>query len=156
MRVVNRFIVANTIRAHAPLSRADLARLTSISPLLSRQLSWGSIREGLVKELSQEPFQVGRPPRCSRLTSNPRRSAKASSRRPPPCVSLNSAQSRPSSAAPSVFARLRANPRVSWEPPERRADAIRRLRHKQLLRDETLAGAGGVVGHRFRRWAGVR
>jgi Winged helix-turn-helix DNA-binding len=67
MRVVNRTIVANTIREHAPLSRAYVARLTSISPPTVSAIVAELIREGLVKELSQEPFQVGRPPRTPTL-----------------------------------------------------------------------------------------
>jgi DNA-binding IclR family transcriptional regulator len=58
MRVVIRTVVADTIRGHARLSRADVARLTSISPPTVSAIVVGVIREGLVKDLSQEPFQV--------------------------------------------------------------------------------------------------
>ena len=58
MRVVSRTIVADTIRGHARLSRADVARLTSISPPTVSAIVMVVIREGLVKELSQKPIQV--------------------------------------------------------------------------------------------------
>lgn len=68
MRIVNRTIVVDTIREHEPLSRADVARLTSISAPTVSAIAAELIRDGLVRELSQQPSQVGRPPRL--LTSN--------------------------------------------------------------------------------------
>jgi glucokinase len=70
MRVVNRTIVADAIREHAPLSRADVARLTAISAPTVSAIVAELIRDGLVRELSEEPSQIGRPPRLLVFNEN--------------------------------------------------------------------------------------
>lgn len=63
MRILNRTIVMDTIREHGALSRADLARLTSISaPTVSAIVS-DLIDEGLIREQGRTQASLGRPGR---------------------------------------------------------------------------------------------
>lgn len=64
MRIVNRTVVLRAIREHAPVSRAEIARLTSISPPTVSAIVGDLIREGLVDERELGASDVGRPPRA--------------------------------------------------------------------------------------------
>lgn len=63
MRVINRTVVLRSIREHAPISRAEIARLTSISPPTVSAIVGDLIREGLVDEHEVGWSDGGRPPR---------------------------------------------------------------------------------------------
>lgn len=63
MRSVNRTLVVDAIRRHAPLARADIARLTSISPPSISAIVEALIHDGLVEETGERPSDIGRPGR---------------------------------------------------------------------------------------------
>lgn len=70
MRMVNRTVVMETIREHGTVSRAAIARHTSISPPTVSAIVTGLILEGLVRELGPEQSQLGRPGRLLAFNEN--------------------------------------------------------------------------------------
>jgi glucokinase len=63
MRIVNRTLVVEAIRRHAPISRADIARLTSISAPTVSSIVSDLIASGLVRDAQSTESEGGRPPR---------------------------------------------------------------------------------------------
>lgn len=63
MRIVNRTVVMDTIREHGTVSRATIARLTSISAPTVSAIVADLVDEGLIRELGQEQSNLGRPGR---------------------------------------------------------------------------------------------
>jgi glucokinase len=63
MRMVNRTLIMRSIRERAPVSRAQIARLTSISPPTVSAIVNDLIAEGLVDEVIATESEGGRPPR---------------------------------------------------------------------------------------------
>ena len=67
MRGLNRSIVVDAIRQHGTLTRADLVRLTSISPASVSAIVADLIKDGLLREQGRTPSDVGRPGRLVRF-----------------------------------------------------------------------------------------
>ncbi len=63
MRILNRTIVMDTLREHGALSRADIARLTSISAPTISAIVTDLIEEGLIREQGRSQSALGRPGR---------------------------------------------------------------------------------------------
>jgi glucokinase len=63
LRLLNRTMVLETIRAHAPVSRAEIARRTSISAPTVSSIVAGLLTDGSLRELSDALSDGGRPPR---------------------------------------------------------------------------------------------
>ena len=70
MRIVNRTVVMDTIREQGAVSRAGIARLTSISAPTVSAIVADLVREGLVRELEQERSNLGRPGRLLAFNEN--------------------------------------------------------------------------------------
>lgn len=70
MRGINRSIVLNAIKMHGPISRADLAHLTGLSPATVTSITGDLITEDLVFEKATGDSSGGRPPIL--LALNPR------------------------------------------------------------------------------------
>ena len=70
MRGLNRSIVISAIREHCALSRADLVRVTSISPASVSAIVSDLIGEGLVREEGMVSSDLGRPGRLVRFTDD--------------------------------------------------------------------------------------
>jgi glucokinase-like ROK family protein len=62
VRKINKSIVLNTLRLHAPISRARVANLTGLNRGTVSNIINTLIDEGLVLEREQEDSNVGRPP----------------------------------------------------------------------------------------------
>jgi predicted NBD/HSP70 family sugar kinase len=67
---VNRSAVLAQLGANGPASRADLARVLSVSPALMTQLVKDLLADGLVVELEQAPSNGGRPARMLGLAAS--------------------------------------------------------------------------------------
>ncbi len=67
---VNRSAILAQLGAHGPASRADLARVLSLSPALMTQLTKDLLADGLLQELEQAPSHGGRPARMLGIVSN--------------------------------------------------------------------------------------
>jgi glucokinase-like ROK family protein len=61
VRKINKSIVMNTLRLHAPISRARVANLTGLNRGTVSNIVTALIEEGLVSENGQEGSKVGRP-----------------------------------------------------------------------------------------------
>ena len=61
VRKINKSIVLNTLRLHAPISRARVANLTGLNRGTVSNIVNALIEEGLVSENEQEDSKVGRP-----------------------------------------------------------------------------------------------
>jgi glucokinase-like ROK family protein len=61
VRKINKSIVLNTLRLHAPVSRARVANLTGLNRSTVSNIVNALIEEGLVSENEQEDSKVGRP-----------------------------------------------------------------------------------------------
>lgn len=61
MRKINKSIIMNTLRLHAPISRARVANLTGLNRATVSNIVNALIEEGLVSENEQEGSKVGRP-----------------------------------------------------------------------------------------------
>ena len=61
VRKINKSIVMNTLRLHAPISRARVANLTGLNRGTVSNIVNALIEEGLVSENEQEDSKVGRP-----------------------------------------------------------------------------------------------
>jgi glucokinase-like ROK family protein len=61
VRKINKSIVMNTLRLHAPISRARIANLTGLNRSTVSNIVNALIEEGLVSENEQEGSKVGRP-----------------------------------------------------------------------------------------------
>jgi len=61
VRKINKSIVMNTLRLHAPISRARVANLTGLNRGTVSNIVTALIEEGLVSENEQEDSKVGRP-----------------------------------------------------------------------------------------------
>src|SRR5271157_1427586 len=61
VRKINKSIVMNTLRLHAPVSRARVANLTGLNRGTVSNIVNALIEEGLVSENGQEGPKVGRP-----------------------------------------------------------------------------------------------
>jgi glucokinase-like ROK family protein len=61
VRKINKSIVMNTLRLHAPISRARVANLTGLNRGTVSNIVNALIEEGLVSENEQEDSRVGRP-----------------------------------------------------------------------------------------------
>ena len=61
VRKINKSIVMNTLRLHAPISRARVANLTGLNRGTVSNIVNALIDEGLVSETDQEASKVGRP-----------------------------------------------------------------------------------------------
>jgi glucokinase len=59
MRMINRTIVLDAIRRHAPVSRADLVRFTSISAPTVSSIVEALVEEGAIEETGQGPTGAG-------------------------------------------------------------------------------------------------
>lgn len=70
IRAINRSHVLNTIKAHGPIGRADIARQTGLSPATVTSISAKLISQDLVLEKSAGDSSGGRPPIL--LVINPR------------------------------------------------------------------------------------
>src|SRR6476469_3690981 len=75
LREANRLRVVDELRRHATLSRADLARLTGLSPttmtaLVAELVSSGLVVEQAVRDDAGEPAGRGRPPVLLRLDAS--------------------------------------------------------------------------------------
>ncbi|NMC30518.1 MAG: ROK family transcriptional regulator [Pelolinea sp.] len=70
MRGINRSIILNVIKAHGPISRADIAHLTGLSPATVTSITGLLIEEDLIFEKSTGDSSGGRPPIL--LALNPR------------------------------------------------------------------------------------
>jgi len=70
MRGLNRSIVISAIREHGTLSRADLVRITSISPASVSAIVSDLIEEGLVCEEGTTSSDLGRPGRLLRFADD--------------------------------------------------------------------------------------
>ncbi len=62
IRAINRSHVLNTIKAHGPIGRADIARQTGLSPATVTSISAKLISQDLVLEKSAGDSSGGRPP----------------------------------------------------------------------------------------------
>lgn len=71
---VNRSAILAQIGTRGPLSRADIARILSVSPALVTQLTRELIADGLLQELEHSPSQGGRPARLIGLVAEAGRS----------------------------------------------------------------------------------
>jgi predicted NBD/HSP70 family sugar kinase len=63
LRLLNRTVVFEAIRSQAPVSRAEIARLTSISAPTVSSIVSDLLQEGYVRELPPASSDGGRPPR---------------------------------------------------------------------------------------------
>ena len=70
IRAINRSHVLNTIKAHGPIGRAEIARSTGLSPATVTAITAELIADGLVLEQSAGESSGGRPPIL--LVINPR------------------------------------------------------------------------------------
>lgn len=70
MRGINRSIILNVIKTHGPISRADIAHLTGLSPATVTSITGLLIEEDLIFEKSTGDSSGGRPPIL--LALNPR------------------------------------------------------------------------------------
>lgn len=70
MRGINRSIILNVIKTHGPISRADVAHLTGLSPATVTSITGLLIEEDLIFEKSTGDSSGGRPPIL--LALNPR------------------------------------------------------------------------------------
>ncbi len=70
MRGLNRSIVVDAVRQNRTLSRADLVRITSISPASVSAIVADLIQEGLVREVGRAPAEVGRPGRLIQFSDD--------------------------------------------------------------------------------------
>ena len=61
VRKINKSIVMNTLRLHAPISRARVANLTGLNRGTVSNIVNVLIDDGLVSEIEQQEFKVGRP-----------------------------------------------------------------------------------------------
>ena len=61
VRKINKSIILNTLRLHAPISRARVANLTGLNRGTVSNIVNALIEEGLVSENAQEDAKVGRP-----------------------------------------------------------------------------------------------
>ena len=66
---VNRSAILAQLGAHGPASRADLARVLTLSPALMTQLTKDLLADGLLQELEQAPSHGGRPARMLGIVS---------------------------------------------------------------------------------------
>lgn len=62
IRAINRSIILNTIKRHGPVGRADVARLTGLSPATVTGITGDLIEAGLVFEKQPGDSSGGRPP----------------------------------------------------------------------------------------------
>src|SRR5512143_1309649 len=62
VRKVNKSIVLNTLRLHAPISRARVANLTGLNRGTVSNIVNALVDEGLVLESEHDGSNVGRPP----------------------------------------------------------------------------------------------
>ncbi len=62
IRAINRSLVLNSIKAHGPIGRADVARQTKLSPATVTAISAALIEENLIMEVSTGASSGGRPP----------------------------------------------------------------------------------------------
>lgn len=67
MRAHNRSIILNTIKSHGDISRAEIARLTGLSPATVSAITTDLIGENLVLEHAEGDSSGGRPPILLRL-----------------------------------------------------------------------------------------
>ncbi len=70
IRALNRSIILNAIKSRGPIGRADVARMTGLSPATVTGITGDLIEEGLVFEKEQGESNRGRPPIL--LAINPR------------------------------------------------------------------------------------
>lgn len=63
LRLLNRTMVFEAIRTHAPVSRAEIARLTSISAPTVSSIVADLLKDGYLRELPDASSDGGRPPR---------------------------------------------------------------------------------------------
>src|SRR5512139_1063828 len=62
IRALNRSHVLNTVKAHGPIGRAEIARSTGLSPATVTAITAELIADGLVLEQSAGESSGGRPP----------------------------------------------------------------------------------------------
>ncbi|MCX8024832.1 MAG: winged helix-turn-helix domain-containing protein, partial [Thermanaerothrix sp.] len=67
MRAHNRSIILNAIKSHGNISRAEIARLTGLSPATVSGITAELIAENLVLEYAEGDSSGGRPPILLRL-----------------------------------------------------------------------------------------
>ncbi len=70
LKALNRSSILNVVKRHGPIARADIARLTKLSPATVTMQTAGLIEDGLIYEKQEGDSRGGRPPILLALTTS--------------------------------------------------------------------------------------